>query len=516
MPEGSTPVRIGKRALLAFVGILLGSGALSGAPKPKRIPPRELGPNEQYVAYRIELREDIMSSDVPFFIHRAVVAAEAAKADAVVLDLDTPGGRLDLMMEIRDELIALDMATYAFVNTRAISAGSLIAVAMDKIVMSPFSSIGGAQVITGMGEEIPEKVEKKVSSILKSEVRSTAKYKGHPVRICEAFIDASIEIPGLTPDDEVLTMDQEQAVTTTTYTDPRTSETVVIPPLAAFIAEDVEDLLAKEKIWPARILTYEMTWSEILAKRLMTIRALLLVIGLGALFLEAKTPGVGVPGAVGVIALALFFWGSYLADLSSFLEVVLFILGFFLLLLEIFVIPGFGLAGATGIVLIIASLIMAMIKLPPPDIPDIGFNTEMLKRALATLIAVFAGLVFLIWALSKTLPSTPLFRRFVLNPDALAEADRATQVSLGVTLKEHAIDHSGLVGKTGEALTDLRPAGMALVDGRRIDVVTQGDYIEQGAPIKVVDIHGNVHTVVEDREREEKRKGGVPWNSMTS
>ncbi|MFP4381937.1 MAG: NfeD family protein [Candidatus Sumerlaeia bacterium] len=480
-------------AWLIFCQTILLAAAFAYQQKPKEIPPRALeGPGDQYIVYKIELHEDIMSSAVPFFIHRAVEAAKAANADAIVLDLDTPGGRVDLMLQIRDELIDIKIPTYAYINNEAISAGSLLAVTTDKIVMSPVSQIGGAQVIAGM-QEMPEKIERKMTSILKSGVRSTAKYKGHPVRICEAFVDSEIEIPGLVPKGEVLTMDQDEAVSVEGLVDP--DDPTSSKTLAAFIAEDIETLLQQEEIWPAEILSYELSWSETMAKWLMRFKPLLLLIGLGALFLEVKTPGVGVPGAVGVIALALFFWGAYLADLANYLEMILFVLGFALLALEIFVIPGFGVAGVSGIALIITSLILAMFKLPPPDVPNLETNIPMLTRAIWTVVITFAALVPLIIIMAKMLPSAPIFRNLILNPDAVTasfEEDRLHQV--GMNLRPRKADKE-LIGEIGKALTDLRPAGTAVVGDERLNVVTEGEYIDAGAKVRLIDIHGNVYTV---------------------
>jgi membrane-bound serine protease (ClpP class) len=496
MNQGEHAMRANRLVGLSALSIFILVCGLAFAAKPaeKQIPPRELeGPADEYVIYRIELRDEIMSEDVPFFLTRSIQAAKAANADAVILDMHTPGGRVDYMMQMRDDLIDLKMPTYTYVNKEAISAGSLLAVTMDKIVMAPVSSIGGAQVISG-AQELPEKTERKMTSILKSNVRSTAKYKGHPVRICEAFVDSEIEIPGLTPKGEVLTLDQDEAVSVmglTDLADPTSSRT-----LAAFIAEDVEDLLKQEGLWPAKILNYELTWSEKLARFLMKIKILLLLIGLGALFVEVKTPGVGVPGAIGVTALALFFWGNYVADMAGYVEVVLFALGMALLLIEIFIIPGFGLAGVSGIALIIASLILAMVKLPPPDIPGMEFNYGLLSRAIWTVIIAFGGMIPLLIILYYLLPKTPGFRGLILDPaQVAAEVAKAKPVHTGLSLLDKE-ESTVLLGMEGIALTDLRPAGTARFGKRRLDVITEGDYIDAGERVKIASISGNVHVVV--------------------
>lgn len=491
--------RMGFFRLAIALAFLAAGAAAYAAWTPKEVPPRPLsGPSDRYRVYRIELREAIMGSDVPFFVHRSVVAAQAAKADVVVLDMDTPGGRVDLMMQIRDELIALDMPTYTYVNTQAISAGSLLAIAMDKIVMAPMSTIGGAQVISATGQEIPEKVERKMTSILKAEVRATAKAKGYPVRVCEAFVDSEIDIPGLSPKGEVLTLDQDQAIAASGEV-AKSDGTKTTRTLAAFIAEDIDDLLAQEGLTPAQVMSYEMTWSEKMAKYLMHIKPLLLLIGLFAFFIEFKTPGIGVPAAIGIVAFALFFWGSYLADLANVFEIVIFFVGVLLLAMEIFVIPGFGVAGLSGVLLIIVSLVMSMMKLPPASVPDLGTNIVQLRRALWTIIWVFAGLVPLMVLLVRFMPGLPVLRHLVLSPDEAVKAAeegarRSKAEPLGYDLDLPAEPRS-MIGSEGKAVTDLRPAGIGAFGGRRLDVVTDGQYVLQGARIRIVSIHGSVNMV---------------------
>lgn len=486
--------------LLYFALSALAHGTTETLPAEKP-PLRTLGQGDKFTVYRIDINEDIISADVPFFIHRASEAAKHARADAVIFNMDTNGGRVDLMQEILDDLIKLPMPTYSYINNKAISAGALLAVTADKVIMSPTGRIGGATAISGTGAEIPESVNQKIVSILKADIRSTAKYKGHPVLICEAFVDKDIDIPGLKPKGQVLTMDQDQATTTTTFIDPKTSQTITLPPLAAYIAKDTDEMLQRENIWPAQVLSYQMTWSEKLAKMIMSFKAIILLVGLAALFLEIKSPGMILPAVIGVIALALFFWGSYLADMASFIDVALFFFGLVLLLLEIFVIPGFGVAGVAGITLMVVGLILAMIKLPPPNVPDLSFNYSMLTRALWTVVLVFIAMIPLFWALAKFLPSAPGFRRLILNPQNLAEADAETAA---LRTGQKLLEPVDLIGKTGEAVTILRPAGMAIIDGQRVDVVTQGDYIEKGTRIRVIEVQGNVNVVVRDEIKPDK------------
>ncbi len=455
-------------------------------------PLRTLTQGDRYRVYRIEMRDDIDNS-LAFSLHRAVVAARAAKADIVVLDIHTNGGTLNATEQIRDDLLSIEVPVYSFINTKAWSAGALLAVTGDKIVMAPLASIGASQVIMGTGTTVPEVMEQKINSALKGQIRAVAKHKGHPVRTCEAFIDRNIDMPGVKPKGEVLTLDSDQATTGTRYVDPDTHQTVRLKPLAAFQAENIEALLQHEKIGPADILNYEMTWSEGLASWLLIIRPILLLLGLGALYVELKTPGLGIAGAVGVFFLALFFWGSYVADLANYIEILLFLAGIVFIGVEIFVLPGFGLAGILGILLVTTSLILAMVRLmPSPNIPELGYNYGMLREALQNFLLVFVGAIPLVWVLSRILPGFPIFRQIVLEPFDPSEA--APEPPSGLTLGRRP-EPEDMIGKTGVAQTDLHPAGFALVDGRRLDVVTLGDFIGRGQQIRIVEIHKNVYMV---------------------
>jgi len=208
---------------------------------------------------------------------------------------------------------------------------------------------------------------------------------------------------------------------------------------------------------------------------------------------EFKTAGLGIAGAVGVFFLALFFWGSYVANLANHIEILLFLLGIVLIGVEIFVLPGFGLAGILGIVCVTFSLILAMVRLAPaPNIPELGYNYGMLREALKNFLYVFIGALPLVWALSRILPGFPIFRRIVLEPFSPSESVPAPPS--GLILGARPAPET-MIGRSGVAQTDLHPAGFALVEGQRLDVVTQGDFIDRGEEIRIVEIHKNVYTV---------------------
>jgi membrane-bound serine protease (ClpP class) len=444
-------------------------------------------PEGRPVVYRFELHDSMIDPATAFYFARAYARAEAADADAVIVDIDTPGGRLDSCIQVRNRIFESEIPTYAYITHWAISAGSLIALSTDRIYMGPNSSIGGSQPIASTGEGVDEAVNEKITSILRSEVRATMREQQHrdpdrwdnldyQILLAEAFItppDEDIISIYASPEvacnaDELLTLDWEEAVRERIATDR---------------CETIEDVLTAIGLEGAEVREVELTWSEKLARILSTtaVSSILLMIGLGGLYLEFKTPGLGLPGAIGLFALMLYFFGAYLADLSTVIEPLLVVTGFVLLAAEIFVIPGFGIAGLAGITCIVLGLLMALVRLPPPEFE---FSMIYVDGAIQT---VAVGLVLLIIAvilLAKYLPKTSLWRLLELEPAVIG--GQTPPIPTGSKIK----DISRLEGKEGVAVTDLRPAGKVEIDGDPFDVVTQGEFIAAGTPVRVLQAVG--------------------------
>ncbi|MFH0795284.1 MAG: NfeD family protein [bacterium] len=438
-------------------------------------------------AYVIPI-EGAIEKGLAFFVHRGFVQAETGNATAVILKVNTPGGRVDAAVEIRDRVLRSKIPTYAYVDNQAISAGALISLAADHIVMGPGSKIGAATPISIGPGGTAAPVEEKYISYFRGEMRSTAKEKGHPAALAEAMVDSSLWIPGLVDDETLLTLDYEEALN---YH------------LAAFKADTMRELLKNIGIADAEVVTVKLNWAEHIARflnhPLMT--GLLMLLGLGGLFMEMKAPGFGFAGALGFTCLAIYFWGSYVANLASHLEIIVFFLGLVLLAVEIFVIPGFGAAGITGIVCIVGALAFSLFNLPPEGFP---FNIDRLRRPVYTIAGVAAlGPIVAVY-LSKFFHHTPLWRHIVLKPTAGGTA------AIGASSLPNApTDRSPLVGRRGTALTELRPAGIANIDGKRVDVVTEGNFIPRGATIRVFEVSGNRVVV----QRDEPPQGGEKFFS---
>ena len=397
------------------------------------------------------------------YIKRIISEAEKENADAIIFKINTFGGRVDAATQIKDAILGSKLQTIAFINNRAISAGALIALSCKNIVMVPGSNIGAATVVDQTGQKVGEKYQ----SYMRSEMRSTAERNGRRTDIAEGMVDERVVVEGLDDSTRLITL---------------TSEEALKYKIADYIESDLKAVLARFDLTGADIITQKTNWAEDVVRFINNpiISSLLIMIGLLGLFAEIKTPGWGLPGTAGIIALALFFGSSYILELASLLEIILFVSGLILLAMEIFVIPGFGFAGIGGIVLIIVSLFLALIS------NEIYFDSESISAAIIQLSGVLVATIILIAVLLKYLPKSTMFSKLILSEEETAEKGFVSYPS-----------DKQLLGAEGVALTTLRPAGTAEINGARVDVVADWDYIEKGSRIKVLRVEG-VKVVVKE------------------
>ncbi len=388
------------------------------------------------------------------FVDQALTRAENEGASGVAFWIDTPGGRLDAAIKIADRILETPLPTLAVVKN-AFSAGALIALACEQIAMLPGSEIGAALPVQYIPGVKYEAADRKIISSFKAKFRAVAEARGRPAEIAEAMVDPEIEIEGLTPKGEPLTLSAEKAV-----------ELGVADFLAATLTEalakagfapEVERLEPGTRVRVARFLTSS------------TVAAVLLAVGVLGLLIEAFTPGFGLPGLLGLTALGLYFLGGYLAGMSGVVEVLLFLAGVFLLLAEIFLIPGFGVAGIGGLTALFASIYLT-------------FGEQTLYVASLAVVLIVAGLLLAL----KLLPRTRTGRALVLESAIAAEAPPEEKLK-------------PLEGALGKALTPLRPAGVAQFGERKVDVVAEGEFIEKGSTVRVVRVEG-VRVVVRKEE----------------
>lgn len=399
------------------------------------------------------------------YVKRIVDEANTAGAEAIIFRINTFGGRVDAATQIKDAILSSNVHTIAFVDKRAISAGSLIALSCKEIVMVPGASMGATTVVDQTGTKQSEKAQ----SYMRAEMRATAEANGRRTDIAEAMVDERVVIPGLVDSTQLLTLTSEEAIN---YE------------MADTILTSINEILAAHNLADADIVKIDVNWGEDVVRFLSNpvISSILMMIILIGFFTEIKTPGWGLPGTAAVIALILFFGSGLILELVSFLEIIIFIAGVVLLLLEIFVVPGFGLFGILGITAIVASLFMGLLA-------DFQIVTwDMISIALIQLAAAFVVTFVAGYFLSKVLPKTNFFNRLILQDNIVIRSGYAAEP-----------ETYELVGKEGEALTDLRPSGTAVFDDNRIDVITEGSYLTKGTKVVVIKESGSKVVVREKK-----------------
>jgi len=405
------------------------------------------------LVYRVVISGTIDLGLVPF-VTRAVKEGEGDKADLIVFDINTLGGRLDAMIEIRDAIVEAKVPTAAYVNPRAISAGALITLACRKIYMASGATIGAATPVSGAGKKSSEKV----ISYARSEFRATAERNGRDPDIAAAMVDESIEIPGLIEEGKLLTLTTEQALRWK---------------IADGQFSTFEDLLRALKYETAKVVQPEINWAEHLVRLLNIpiITSILLAVAFFGLMAEVQTGGWGLPGTAAIVALGVFLGSKYLVGLAGFEEFLLLGLGLGLLAVELFVIPGFGIAGILGILVLLIGLGMTLVG-RVPTVSDISNAVLVLLGALG--LAILGTVVLFIYV-----KRSPLWVRMNLPTRQKKDA--------GFAASEVRTDR---VGKAGAALTDLRPSGTGMFDGERLDVISEGDYIDAEEAIEIVKDEG--------------------------
>ncbi len=393
------------------------------------------------------------------FVQR--VLKESKDADLILLDVNTLGGRVDAAIQIRDALLDSKVKTVAFVHPRAISAGALISLACDVIAVAPGASIGAATPIQ-LGEGGAKPVEEKMVSYFRTEMRTTAEAKGRRGDVAEAMVDASVEIEGITRAGKLLTLDNEAALSAK---------------IADLSAKDVPELLTSLAFEAPTLEDTAENWAEKIVRFLTdpVVSGLLMSLGTLGILIELYTPGFGIPGILGALCLVLFFGGHLLVNLAGLEELILFTVGLGLLAAEVFLIPGFGIAGIAGILCLFAALVLTLIGLPL----DVTLKTGAFVEPLTRVTWAFLSTIVLMLIALRFLPRTTAGRRLVL--------ESATSRKEGFM---SAPDASKRVGQRGVAESDLRPAGIARFGDERVDVVTEGAYIEAGSPVRVIDVEG--------------------------
>ncbi|MHB1125795.1 MAG: NfeD family protein [Bacillota bacterium] len=381
------------------------------------------------------------------FIQRAYADAEQHQARMVILEIDTPGGAIDAAIQIRDVINESKVTTTSYVTGGAISAGALIALSSKGLVMAPGTTIGDAEPRLGS-----KRADEKIVSYWTAQLASAAEKNGRDGQIAASMADRDLEIPGLVAKGKLLTLTDGKAVKLG---------------MADAVLANRAQVLAYYNLQNSQVVELKLTTAEKLARFVTNplVSPVLLTIGIAGLVLELLTVGFGIAGVLGLTFLSLFFGGHMLAGFSGWESIVLFLAGLVLLAIEIFVIPGFGVAGIVGIAALVGGVVLASVSV---------------GQAIVSLIFAMLGTSLLVVLSLKYLPTRNLWRGLVLSHQQLSET--------GYVAPEG--NYQFFLGATGTAITPLRPAGVAQIGGERADVVTSGEFISPGTPVKVIKVEG--------------------------
>lgn len=463
-----------KSLLCCLTAILVSAGNQTRADEPVAQPTAQ---NNHIVV--IPIREQITPPEL-FILRRGLKLAIDQGADTVILDMETPGGRLDVTFDILKALERFPGKTITYVNTEAISAGALISAGTDEIHFAPGSIIGAAAPVIGGGQEIDKTMQAKIVSYLKARVRAMSENERYRGEVVSAMIDIrsvfTIDEEVIKSKDELLTLTATEAIKT--YGDPP------VPLLGAGISPTIEDLM--DSIHGAgnyQVTRLEITWSEKTAQYLTVITPLLLAAGLLLIFIEFKTPGFGIFGIMGGIILAVVFFGHNAAGLSGHEPALFFLLGLALVLLELFLFPGILVLAIPGIILMLGSLLWGMSDIWPDQ--PIEWNSAFLTRPLANLLSGTLLAIVAFVLMVRFLPQGGLWGKMILetsiqgyNPTIL---DRA---------------QPSLLGQQAIAVTGLYPSGQIEVDGKRYDARVTINHADPGTPVRIIG-HGEFELKVE-------------------
>jgi membrane-bound serine protease (ClpP class) len=408
-----------------------------------------------YKVYQYNIDEEI-APPVWRKTKEAFQEANEIDADLILIHMNTYGGLLDAADSIRTKILKSEIPVYVFIDNNAASAGALISIACDRIYMVPGANIGAATVVDQTGKPLPDKYQ----SYMRSMMRSTAEASGRDPQIAQAMVDPKIYVEGISDTGQVLTFTASEALK---------------HGFCEGIAESQKEVLKLAKIDNYVVVKQQFTAIDKIIHFLINpmVSGILIMMIMGGIYFELQTPGVGFPLAAAVLGALLYFAPLYLEGLAEHWEILLFLVGLILIALEIFVIPGFGVAGILGITLVVAGLTLSMVG-------NIGFNfsgvalTGVITSFFIVVSSMFFAFIISMY-LGKKVLTTTTFGHIAL--------DSTQQASKGFTSSD--VSYRKMVGKTGVAKTILRPAGKVIIDGDVYDATAEVAYIDKEEKIKV-------------------------------
>ena len=429
---------------------------------------------ETKIVYVIPLNTEVGSTSWRY-VDRGLSEADKEKADVVILHMNTYGGTLVHADSIRTSILNYNRPVYAFIDNNAASAGALIAIACDSIFMRSGGSIGAATVVDDKGTEMPDKYQSYMRSIIRSTAESHGKIKrvndkGDTVvtwfrdpAIAEAMVDARVAVPSIGDDStKVVTLTSQEALKYHYSDGDAESVTNIVKNKLHYDDYSIKEF--KPSFWDNLIgfLTNP------------ALQAILIMIIIGGIYFELQTPGMGFPSFAAIVAAILYFLPLYIEGVAASWEIIVFVIGVILLMLEIFVIPSFGVTGIAGIVLIVGSLFFALV-----DNLDFSFEYVSSHNILVSMITVMIGIIFavaLVLYLSHKIGS-----KGIMSKSALKLEQNVKDGYVGVPQ-----ELAQFVGKTGITTTVLRPSGKIEIGGTVYDAVSQNEFLDAGTAVKVV------------------------------
>ena len=440
-------IRISFQLRTLFIGFMICQALMASAEDDKKL------------IYRLEIAEEI-TPGMARKASQAVNEAVTLKADFILISMNTYGGMLDAADSIRTRFLNSPIPIIVFIDNNAASAGALIAIACNRIYMRPGSSIGAATVVNQNAEALPDKYQ----SYMRAMMRATAEARGRNPRIAEAMVDPRSYIPNVNDSGKVLTFTPSEALKHG-YCDGT--------------ADNWREVLAKEGITNYDVKIYDPTWVESIIGFLIHpgISGVLILVMLGGIYFEMQSPGIGIPLFAAILAAILYFAPLYLEGLAANWEILLFIIGMALILVEIFIIPGFGIAGIAGIICVVTGLSVSMLNNKGFDFS--GISTNQILTSVSIVILSMGGSLIVFFTLGKGLMSTPAFNKLILKDSLPVGSSNVFMASGG-----------DMIGQEALATTPLMPGGKILFNGEVISASSEFGYIEKGSQVVITRYDG--------------------------
>ena len=476
-------------AAAAFLGAFMPLGRLSGqeAEEPSR-------------TVAVIPIESFIDGGLLDSIGRRIAEAEALDPALIIFRIDTYGGYAQYAMEITELIGGIsEPKTVAYVPTKAYSAGAMIAMGAQEIVMGPRASFGDVAPVVETAEG-PQILNEKAQSPTREILRKYAQLHGYPEALAEAMVTPEVvvyevtfengavkylsseELDALQPAEQAK-ISRKEIVDKATELLTMTADEAKRYGFARFIAEDLSQVLAGYSLAGANVVTLRTSWSEEMVRKLNhpAVASILLLVALIAVYMEFKVPGFGLPGAVAIVCFGVLIFSKYLSGMASYWEIILFVVGVALLAVELFLIPGFGFVGFAGIALIVCSLILMVL---PEKISAAPIDVQYVSRNAAWFIGTLVAAFVIAMGLAKVLPRTPILGQVFLGapPESTVAHSEGAMLTEGTKVE---------VGAVGKAASPLRPAGKAVFGETLLDVTSRGDMIPEGVLVEIVAKKGN-------------------------